>query len=282
MCPNALITIGGRGFLYGYGLMIAIGLLACFLVMYGYGKYFGASGKLLDFCFYTAIGAVVVGFGGAALFQALYNFIADPSKGFRFSGITVIPGVVTGAAFFLAIYFGIYRLLSKERIYVMIPIAPCCITIAHAFGRIGCFLGGCCYGREGKNFFSVHFPANNFRGEIDAIPTNLYEAIFLFVLFGVCTFLLFRFKYRLTFPLYLMSYGIWRFFIEFLRGDSRGSFIPGLSPSQFWAILLILGSIPFFILLSRFYKKMDAKKAAEAAAQPAMETNTESVPANEE
>ena len=49
--------------------------------------------------------------------------------------------------------------------------------------------------------------------------------------------------------IYLLSYGIFRFLIEFLRGDHRGIFIPGISPSQFWAILFFLGGVVYLILL---------------------------------
>ena len=52
-----------------------------------------------------------------------------------------------------------------------------------------------------------------------------------------------------------MSYGVWRFLIEFLRNDHRGSFIPGLTPSQFWAIVLFLGGLAYLILILKFKDK---------------------------
>ncbi len=256
MCTEPLFTIGGRGIGYPYGIMIAIGILACFVILFWYGKLLKVSQKLLDFCFYNAIASILVGFACAALWQALYSFIENPERGFRLNGgITVIPGLVSGAGFFLIIYFAVFRRLSEERIIHVLPIVPCCMLIAHGFGRIGCFLGGCCYGRVTDSFLGVTLPGDTYK----TLPTNLWEAFFLFLMFGVCTYLLFRHKYRLTFPLYTFSYGIFRFINEFFRGDERGSFIPGLSPSQFWCILIVLGSIPFFIFLSRAYKKLDAE-----------------------
>ncbi len=254
MLPDPIFTIFGRS-IYMYGLMIAVGILACFIVLFGYGKILKVSQRLLDFGFYTGIASIVIGFGCAALWQALYNYIARPDLGFRLgSGITVVPGLVCGAGFFLIIYFAVYRRLTEERLVDIMPIAPCCILIAHAFGRIGCFFAGCCHGRVTDSFLGVQFP-----GEMQKVlPTQLWEACFLFIMFGVCSYLLLRHRYRLTLPLYTFSYGIFRFIIEFFRGDARGSFIPGLSPTQFWCIFIILGSIPFFILLSRTYKKLDA------------------------
>ncbi len=259
MCTDPIIQFSdGTGFGYPYGIMIAVGILACFAVLYGYGHYFKISTKLLDFTFYTAIGAIAVGFGFASLWQSLYNFIENPDRGFRFgTSITVIPGLVFGTAFFLGIYFLFYRPRSQERILHLLPIVPCCFLIAHAFGRVGCFLGGCCYGRETDNsFFGVQLPGDDHL----TLPTNLWEAIFLFILFGVCTYLIFRHNYRLTCPLYTFSYGIFRFINEFFRADHRGDFIPGITPSQFWCILIVIASVPFYILLKRAYEKLDREK----------------------
>jgi len=76
------------------------------------------------------------------------------------------------------------------------------LTVAHALGRIGCFLNGCCYGKNGH-------------------PTQLYEMLALFGIF----FLLKRLERRNPSPgtillTYGLSYGVWRFFIEFLRADN--------------------------------------------------------------
>ncbi len=273
MLPDPIFTIFGRG-IYMYGIMIAVGILACFLVLYGYGKLLNVSTKLLDFCFYNGIGSIVVGFGGAALWQAFYNYIDNPARGFRFgSGITVVPGLVCGAGFFLLIYFTIYRRISEERLLSMLPIAPCCILIAHAFGRVGCFFAGCCHGRVSDSIFAIKFPEEFQK----VLPTQLWEAIFLFLLFGVCSFLLLKYKYRLTLPLYTFTYGIFRFINEFFRGDSRGSFIPGLSPTQFWCILIVIGSVPMYILLKRAYARFDATRAS-VAPTPCEEVSEETTP----
>ncbi|MBP5209303.1 MAG: prolipoprotein diacylglyceryl transferase, partial [Clostridia bacterium] len=80
-------------------------------------------------------------------------------------------------------------------------------------------------------------------------------------------FLLLRFRYRHNLALYLVSYGVFRFFIEYLRGDYRGSFIAGISPSQFWSILMVAAGVGVYFLC-RFclYPRRDAAlaKAKEA------------------
>ena len=72
------------------------------------------------------------------------------------------------------------------------------------------------------------------------VPVQLFEAVLLLVLFA---FLFVRAykngKYGLS--LYLIIYGVWRFFLEYIRGDFRGdTFISFLTPSQLTALLLIL------------------------------------------
>ena len=81
------------------------------------------------------------------------------------------------------------------------------------------------------------------------IPTNLIESIFLFVLAFILLFVAFKKRTRLVFPLYCICYGLFRFLIEFLRGDYRGSFIPNLSPSQFWALMLFAFGVFYFAYL---------------------------------
>ncbi len=272
MQPNPFMTIFGRD-IYWYGVMIAIGILACFAVLFIYGKQIKASPKLLDFSFYTAIGSIAFGFGAAALWQSLYNFLENPEAGFEFTtSITAVGGIVSGALFFLFVYFVFYRRLSKERLVDIMPVAPCCILIAHAFGRVGCFFAGCCYGKVGESAFSLHFPERlepSYRPAFDALPTQLWEAIFLFVLFAALSVALLRFKFRLTMPVYMFAYGVFRFIIEFFRGDHRGELFGVLSPTQYWCILIVIVSIPFYILLRRTYKKMDAQ-AASAPENPAV------------
>ena len=63
----------------------------------------------------------------------------------------------------------------------IMPIAAACITIAHGFGRIGCFMAGCCYGVETDSWLGVKFPQLAHA----VYPTQLFEAIFLLALSGI-------------------------------------------------------------------------------------------------
>ena len=239
-----------------YGVMISVGILACFAVLYLYTKVWKIKEKFVDFIFFTAIVAIIVGFFSAALFQATYNYIENPEAGFNLGGgITFIGGLIGGIVSFLAIYF-LFRKKYDTRLYQMVSIAPCCILIAHAFGRVGCFFAGCCYGKPTDSIFGVTFV-----GHTQAVhPTQLYEAIFLFLLFGVCSYLALKKKYQHNLTIYLVAYGIFRFLLEFLRGDDRGQLLGFISPSQFWSLLMIVGGVVVYF----YHRKLLQKAVVEA------------------
>ncbi len=231
-----------------YGVMIAVGLVAAFMVLFYYSKKKNIDSKLVDFVFYDGVVSIAFGFLSAALFQALYEYIEDPSRGFRFGeGITFIGGFIGGAVCFLVIYF-IFRKRLKINLLDILSIIPCSILIAHAFGRIGCFFAGCCYGKETNSFLGVQFP----HLPNPVYPTQLFEAAFLLILFGVCSYLVLKKDFKYNLSVYLVGYGIFRFLIEFLRGDDRGAFLGGIiSPSQFWSLLMIVIGVLLFVLMCK-------------------------------
>ena len=112
----------------------------------------------------------------------------------------------------------------------------------HTFGRIGCFLGGCCYGIPCDfGFVYTQNPIAMANG-VRRFPVQLLEALFCFFLF-LLLFSLFRrgrCKNRLL-ALYLGIYSVGRFFLEYLRGDDYRGFLWGLSTSQLISILLLTG-----------------------------------------
>lgn len=266
MFPNAVIEIGNYK-LYWYGILIGIGIVLAFIVLFLYGKKKNIESRYLDFIFYTGIATIGVGFLSAAVFQETYNFIEDPSRGwnpFRSDGIgiTFIGGLIGGAIFFLLIAF-LFRKKYKNTLFDILSIAPCCILIAHGMGRIGCFFAGCCYGAPTDSLFGVVFPAGHPTHGVKVHPAQLYEAAFLFILFAVCTVMFFKFNSVHNMSLYLFSYGIFRFLIEYLRDDARGELVGKITPSQFWSLLMVAGSIGLYFLERHLKKKRDTKAVQE-------------------
>ncbi|MBR6728154.1 MAG: prolipoprotein diacylglyceryl transferase [Clostridia bacterium] len=240
-----------------YGVMIAVGLLGLFLILFFVGKKIGLESRFIDFMFYAGTASIVVGFFAAALFQGIYNYIEDPARGFSISrGSTFLGGLIGGATTFFAAYF-IFRKRYKNRLYEIMSLLPCCVLVAHAFGRLGCFFAGCCYGVESDSAFAVQFP----KLRHPVLPTQLYESIFLFVLLAVCLFLLIKFGFRHNMSVYLIAYGIFRFIIEFWRDDERGELIGSISPSQFWSIVMVVLGIGLVFVMEYLGKKRRAQLA---------------------
>lgn len=260
MYPDYLFKINIGGQVYGptlYGVMIAIGLLACFYVIFKYGKILNVNPDFTDFIFYDGIASIIVGFGFAALFQAFYNFIETGV--FEFGGITFLGGLIGGAACFLILYF-IFRKKYNTRLCEVITYLPCGILIAHGFGRIGCLFAGCCHGTYlGQDYVvgGIWMKGTVNNGSLWGyyVPTQLYEALFLFVMFAIISILVLKYKYQHGLSLYVLTYGIFRFLIEFLRADHRGDFIGNISPSQFWSLLMIPLAFGVYFLQKYFLKK---------------------------
>lgn len=251
-----------------YGIMIAIGIVFCIIFLRFLGKKSKIDQKFLDFVEFNGYISIAVGFGFAYLFQVVYDAIETGHFDFKNGGITFLGGLIGGVVTFLIIY-NILKKKYNARIASILPIAPICITIAHAFGRVGCFFAGCCYGKIANPDSFFYFTAVEFKTVSGMrYPTNLFEAIFLFILCGVMLILLLKKNFKYTFLIYLPAYGIWRFLIEFVRDDHRGAIIPGvswLSPSQFYSLIMVIGSIPlYFLLKNLFNKEKEAKIEIES------------------
>lgn len=261
MKPDPLFKLFGQP-VYAYGIFIAVGILACLLVFFAFTKKKGMTQKVQDFTFFIVIVAIAFGFLFAKLYQAFYDLIETGEWDFYGAGITVMGGLIGGAGTFLLAYFliGKYYFKGKEKglhikeFNITFSVAPVCITLAHAFGRIGCLMSGCCHGAlvektyQGSLFYhgGIWMEANSY-GWCYCVPTQLYEAIFLFVLFGILTYLYFN-RCNIIMHIYLIAYGMWRMFIEIFRTDNRGGFVLGLAPSQWQSIVFILGGVALIII----------------------------------
>lgn len=127
------------------------------------------------------------------------------------------------------------------------------IALGHAFGRIGCFLNGCCYGLPTTLPWGVHFPEGHPSCPAAVHPTQLYEAGVNFLLYAA---LAWHFRYRRrfageTFALYLVAYGLLRFVLEFLRGDYGEHRLLGLTPGQPVSLVVLAAGLALWFGLAR-------------------------------
>jgi len=269
MFPNPILVLmrdsGGNPTLSVnlYGICIAVGILCCFWVLYYYTKKRGMPSKVQDFIFFVAIAGIAFGFLAAKFYQAVYNWIDTGYFDFYNAGITVMGGLIGGAAAFLAAYFGVGHFYFKgkeagwhiKHFNTLFCVAPICIVVAHAFGRLGCLSAGCCHGAYlGKEYV---FGGIWMKGTTDGwgfyVPTQLYEALFLFALFGVLTYLYFK-KCNFIMSIYLIAYAVWRMFIEFFRTDARGAVVLGLAPSQWQSVVFLLLGVG--LLIFYYFRKI--------------------------
>ncbi|MBE7091029.1 MAG: prolipoprotein diacylglyceryl transferase [Clostridiales bacterium] len=236
-----------------YDLLTAFGLLAALIVFRYYLEAREMPRKYQLIFLGIAIPAVCIGYLAAALFQAFYDYLATGV--FAFGAITFMGGLIGGAVFYLLCTWFIGKIaFTKEKqkeffgmFLHIVDVAPCCIAIAHAFGRLGCLFGGCCYGKETHAWYGVSTPFETHK----VVPLQLFEALFLFGLFAFLTYLFFKKKKLLPMPVYLIGYGIWRFVIEFFRSDERGAtIISAFTPSQLTSLLSVLLGV---VLLYRYF-----------------------------
>jgi phosphatidylglycerol:prolipoprotein diacylglycerol transferase len=274
MHPDPLFYIFGKA-VYAYGICMAVGIIACFaFLMFAFAKH-NLNEEASDKILFIGVFATAFGIFMAMVFQSIYDYIADPDAGFELNvSMTFYGGLIGGVSSFLIIWnlyvFVIAPRVKKPKFLQnnmnagltdALPIIPIGIVIAHAFGRLGCFFGGCCYGKPTDAWYGIACAAGynetlqiNMDG-VKVIPTQLFECIFLFVLAAVMIVLWFRFKFPCNFGVYAVAYGVWRFAIEYARIDNRGSFLGSLTPSQFWAIVMVILGIAYFFAYKYLFVK---------------------------
>ena len=161
-------------------------------------------------------------------------------------GGSVFYGGLIGGMIFGYIYLKKKKLPVNDYTDMVAPIIP----LFHFFGRIGCFLVGCCYGVESKIGFTYEHSLNHLANHVNRFPIQLVEATFNLILFILLYNLLNKNKLKSKLlGLYLFLYSIGRFIFEFFRGDEYRGFIFGLSTSQFISILVLVFSL--FLLLKK-------------------------------
>ena len=245
------------GFQLGtYGIIAVLGILAAFLYICETNKsekvgHISAD-DLLNIFLMMLAGALV----GAYLLYVITNIpylirnwekIAAKPKlllDFLLSGGLVFYGGFIGGSFAVIWYCRRYRVSFTDTASIITPAIP----LFHTFGRIGCFMGGCCWGVEVRWGITFHNSIAAPNG-IALMPVQLFEAagnLILFLLSAIMTRK--ATDKRLVLPVYVVLYSFMRFTLEFYRGDaSRGVFL--LSTSQ-WIAIVMAATALFYLLRS--------------------------------
>lgn len=244
--------------IYSYGFFIFIGFLIGVLITIKRVKKAMIKisfERIADLFFYSVLSALI---GSRAMFVLvnLNQFRGDPLEAFKiWKGGLVLYGGLIVAAFVAILYMKLYRM----PVWKLADITSPSISLALFFGRMGCFLAGCCYGKESSLPWAVVFKDQRSLAKLNSPlhPTQLYEALVGLLLF----IFLMKWDRRKSFDgqlffLFLLLYSIARFFIEILRGDPRGFLLNEfISISQ--AIGIFLAFLSIFML---FYLKGQKEK----------------------
>jgi phosphatidylglycerol:prolipoprotein diacylglycerol transferase len=243
-------TIGGFK-AHWYGVMLALGFLAGLLSWYRLGR---TQGVPFNFCsdllFWVMVGGIV---GGriAYVVSDLKSYLADPITILRVDqgGLIYYGGFMGGvlAVLWFAWHFRIPRL-------GLLDFAATSLPLGQAFGRLGCFMNGCCHGPVTDSALGVVYPKESLpwwqqvrdgrltyqdESSLPVLPTQLFETAYALALFGFLVWLYRRKKTDGTVAAaYLIGYPAGRFLLEFLRGDSR-QHILGLTMAQGVSLALL-------------------------------------------
>ena len=168
----------------------------------------------------------------------------------------IFGGIVAGTA--VAAVYCAARGISLPRL--LDGCAPV-IALGEAVTRVGCFLTGCCFGKPTSSFLGVRFPRGtpvfgtqaweglitdpHATSTVPVHPTQLYAAVFAFVLTAFLLYVLRRrpgFDGR-VFCLCIASYAAWRFVLAYWRADSGDPLLVGLYASQVWSLAMLAGAV---------------------------------------
>ena len=227
----------------------------------------------------------------------------DPDKMWNLGGIAIFSGIVGAKLLMILVDFGYYSQHPGEIFSLgtlqaggvfsggLVFAILCCwwylrvnripflraadvfapgIAIGHAFGRVGCFAAGCCYGKETDVPWSVVFTNPNSQVDpgllgVHLHPTQLYEMVVELINFAILYWLVKRKTFEgQVVGLYMVLYGVARFFLEFLRGDpGRGEVFGIMTGTQLIAIGLVIAGGVLWMLR---FPLLNRPVAAEAKA----------------
>ncbi|HPZ90241.1 MAG: prolipoprotein diacylglyceryl transferase [Firmicutes bacterium] len=238
---------------YSYGLMIAIGILAAVFVARRLAPKIGVDPeRMLDLAVMAVLGGLLGSYVNYIVSYDWSSFASDPVSLLRFweGGLVFLGGLIGGTA--VAV---LYILRHKLPLWEIADIAAVAVPLAYGFGRIGCFLAGCCYGKPCDLPWAVTFPPSwrAIYGQplVPRHPTQLYLMLLGFALAAFALW----FRKRRTFAgqsflLYLILYGLGRGLIEFLRMEPKVLGTP-LSVAQFTGLIMIAVALVVYPILRR-------------------------------
>lgn len=231
--------------LYAYGACIALGVLLALFLMFRRAKAEGF--PTVDQVFDLTFAVLVWGFIGGRLFYVLEHAAYYVQYPWQIFAVWEGGLIFYGGAVFSVFGFWLATRQKKLPFWKSLDFIIPYGVLTHAFGRFGCFMNGCCYGKPCDLSWCVLFP-----GHAQPVhPTQLYEAAFNLLL---AFFLLSRRK-KVRFEgqialLYFLLYGLGRYLLEFFR-EPVSQWL-GLTSNQWVSVAMI--TVVFVVFMAKRHK----------------------------
>jgi phosphatidylglycerol:prolipoprotein diacylglycerol transferase len=255
----------GRLPIHWYGVMVALGFMAGLWTASRRGLREGVPPeKVLDLGPWLILGAIV---GARTLYVISYwneEFAQHPTEIFMIQkGGLVFYGGLIGSSLACIIYAGVKKLPLWKFADILAP----SVALGYVFGRIGCLMNGCCYGRVCSLPWAVRYPnqspiwKQHYEAGLTGFddrsapvhPTQVYDSL-LNLAFYLGLAWLYRHKKfdGQVFGAYLIGYALLRSFVEVFRGDYPQHYLGGwATPAQLVSVVIILAGIALLLIRSR-------------------------------
>lgn len=257
----------GSFVVYWYGILLALGFLVGWWTASRRSVKTGINPQwVADIGVWLLIG----GIAGARLFYVVEYWHQDFANRPFWHVVNIREG---GLVFYGGLFGGLIAGIlfvrrKKIPLWRFADVLAPSIPLGHAFGRMGCFLNGCCYGKPTTLPWGVRFPAGHPTGGIPVHPTELYELVGNLLLYALLARLYRRKRFDgQVLAAYLVGYGTLRFLVEFFRGDYKVHYLGG------WATIGHI--VSFFVVIGGviLWRILSLRFSPSAAQSPARENH---------
>jgi len=249
--------------IHTYGFLVALGVGLGLWFLYVQAKRQGLEApRIVDAAFYI----ILISLLGAKLILLVGNFSYYTEYPGELLSLARSGGVFQGGLIFGVVFALWYFRRRRIPTWKVADLAGPALALGHGLGRIGCFMAGCCYGRECGAPLGVVFEsqyAHDLTGlplGKELYPVQLFESGLNFLNFLILFLILRRRTFDgQVFSFYVMNYSLIRFFTEYFRGDHQeisflihgGSPFLSLTVPQFFCILGLVAGLLLHFWLKR-------------------------------
>jgi phosphatidylglycerol:prolipoprotein diacylglycerol transferase len=244
---------------YAYGVMLGLGFISGWYLAMHFANREGIPYKATTWIFVLAIVFALV---GARVAHIISNSTWDQVQLYglfptifasKCEGLVAYGGYLGGT---LAAW--VFCRVRQIDFWALCDVCSASLVLGLGMTRIGCFLAGCCHGKETDLPWAISFPVGSqasrvFTGGIAASPpvhpTQIYESLLGFLLLPLAIVLIRKRKFTgQAFLIMICCYAVGRFLLEFIRADDdRGTVFGVLSTSQFIGLVLVPVAIGLYI-----------------------------------